>query len=90
MPPEQFMAEASQRLRRSRRLRVVGRLCVVTAVVAAAAGVAPFVVDASVDLVRYGGSGIEGFADLLVSPIGAVASVVVGFIVLKRARAVRR
>jgi len=90
LPPEQFVAEAVQRIRRNRRLSMVRRLCVVSAVVVAAAGVAPFVADFSVDVVRYSGGGIEGFADLLVSPIGAAASMVVGFIILRRVRATRR
>jgi hypothetical protein len=81
------MAEASRRLRRNRRLSTVRKLCVMAAVVAAAAGVAPFVAGFSVDVVRYSGSGIEGFADLLVSPLGAAASMVIAFIMLRRIRA---
>jgi hypothetical protein len=90
LPTDRFTAETLQLLRRDRRLRTIKRVGFATAIIAAAAAVAPFVADVSVEIARYGGSGIDRFADMLVSPFGVSASLVVAFVVLGRIRALLR
>jgi hypothetical protein len=90
LPAERFVAEVSARLQATRRFHSFRRLGITTAVVAAAVAVSPIVARVSVDLAGYTGAGTERFADLLVSPWGAAASLLVAFFVLRRVRALHR